>query len=187
MIIQKSLQLFTLRLLQLNLVLEKMNRKYTREDYLKTVKKLQKSVLDVSITTDIIVGFPGETESDFNDTIELMRSVPFDAAYIFKYSPREGTHAFAYADHVPQSIKEERNQVLLSLQNDLSRAKNEDYCGNTMRAIVVQESKKDETEFMAVTWNDKLVVVPRKGLAIGDIIDVTLNELSNNTFKGVIT
>ncbi|MBN1493709.1 MAG: tRNA (N6-isopentenyl adenosine(37)-C2)-methylthiotransferase MiaB [Candidatus Omnitrophica bacterium] len=170
-----------------NVILRKMKRNYTREAYLQIVKTLQKSVLDVSITTDIIVGFPGETDSDFNDTIELMKAVPFDASFIFKYSPRAGTEAHKLPDNVPQAEKERRNQALLEIQNELSAAQNSRYIGRAMKALIVQKSRKNADEFLAVTWNDKLVVVPGKGLALGNVIDVTLDELSNNTFKGTVT
>ncbi len=169
-----------------NAILKKMNRGYTREEYCTIVEKLRKSILDVSITTDIIVGFPDEGTSEFEDTVAIMRAVAFDASFIFKYSPREGTQAFAYPDTVPHDEKERRNLALLALQSELSVSVNERYIGRTMPVLVVQESRKNSDEVLAVTWNDKLVVVPRAGLQHGDVVKVKLLQLSNNTFKGKV-
>jgi tRNA-2-methylthio-N6-dimethylallyladenosine synthase len=169
-----------------NAVLARMNRGYSREEYLEIVAKLRKSVLDVSITTDIIIGFPDETESDFHDTVHVMKTVSFDASFIFKYSPREETKAFSYPDNVPKKEKERRNLSLLALQDELTETVNVRYVGRTMQALVVQESKKRSDELLAVTWNDKLVVVPREGITLGDIVNVQLLQQSNNTFKGKV-
>ncbi|OQX53631.1 MAG: tRNA (N6-isopentenyl adenosine(37)-C2)-methylthiotransferase MiaB [Candidatus Omnitrophica bacterium 4484_213] len=107
-----------------NRILKLMRRGYTREDYLGQIKKLKEILPQCKISTDVIVGFPGEREEDFQETKELMEEVKFDNAYIFKYSPRPGTAAARLRDDVPLEIKKERNQVLLELQKRIARRKN---------------------------------------------------------------
>ena len=102
-------------------ILEKMNRRYTREHYIKLAKSARKLISGLRLTTDVMVGFPGETDKDFEDTFKLMREVRFDAAYIFKYSPRPYTRAADMEDDVPKEVKKERNQVLLNYQKELHK------------------------------------------------------------------
>ncbi|MCG2712835.1 MAG: tRNA (N6-isopentenyl adenosine(37)-C2)-methylthiotransferase MiaB [Candidatus Omnitrophica bacterium] len=109
-------------------ILKLMNRGYTREHYIKLVKKAKEIIPGLRLTTDVLVGFPGETEADFQDTFDLMKEVEFSAAYIFKYSPRPRTKAAGLADDVPQPVKKERNQKLLEFQKSLHKKKSMYIC-----------------------------------------------------------
>lgn len=123
-------------------ILEKMRRRYTRQEYLELVEKIRSKVEDVSITTDIIVGFPGETEEDFMETVSLVKEVQFERVNIAMYSPREGTLAWKlYDDDVSKEEKVRRFQYLLELQKGINRKLNERYRGKTVRIIVEARAK----------------------------------------------
>ncbi len=126
-----------------NTVLEKMYRTYSREEYLKIVKGLKKAMPEISITTDLIVGFPGESEKDFEDTLTLMDEVQFDTSFSFCYSPRPHTTAARYfEDHVDPNLKEERLKILQEKQKKITFAKNEECVGNYYEVLVEGESKR---------------------------------------------
>ena len=167
-------------------ILRMMNRGYTREQYLNLVRRMQARVPDCSITTDIIVGFPTETDKDFEETRDIMQAVPFDHAFIFKYSPREGTRADQYADDIPPEAKDRRNQELLALQGVLTKQQNEKLVGKQMRALIIQESRKNADELMAMTGNDKRVVFPKGTHQLGELVCVVLESFSANTFRGKV-
>jgi len=124
-----------------------MRRGYTAEAYLKKIELLRSYIPDISLCTDIIVGFPGETEEDFKATARLMREVRYDNAYIFKYSPRPGTDAAAREDDVPQAVKEARNQALLALQEELSLARHRGLEGRQLEILVEERGKKSAQWF----------------------------------------
>ena len=122
-----------------------MNRGYTREQYFEKIALLRKYIPDCAITTDLIVGFPGETEADFADTLDLVDKVSFDAAFMFLYSPRPGTPAAKMPEQVPQEIKKERFARLLELQNKHSLKHNEALLGKSVEVLVEGPSKTDKT------------------------------------------
>ena len=124
-------------------VLKLMHRGYTRERFLGIIEKLRRAKPDIGITTDIIVGFPGETEEDFEETLSLAREVEFDNAYIFKYSQRRDTPAAEMPDQVPQKIREERNQRLLELVNEIAARKYDKFIGRQVQILVEGPSKKN--------------------------------------------
>ena len=126
-----------------NRMLAAMNRKYTREKYLETVRKLKNAVPNVSITSDIIVGFPGETEEDFEDTLELMREVRYDMVFSFIYSPREGTPAAKMDGQIPRSVSSERMGRLLSLQDEICLERNSRFIGKEIDVLCEGVSKND--------------------------------------------
>ena len=130
-----------------NRILRAMRRGYTAEAYLKKIELLRSYIPDISLCTDIIVGFPGETEEDFKATARLMREVRYDNAYIFKYSPRPGTDAAAREDDVPQAVKEARNQALLALQEELSLARHRGLEGRQLEILVEERGKKSAQWF----------------------------------------
>lgn len=126
-----------------NEILRRMNRHYTREDYLALVERLRKAVPGIAVTTDIIVGFPGETEKDFEDTLELCRQVEYDSAFTFLYSVRTGTPAASYDDQIPEAVKHERFNRLVELINSTSAKKNAEYVGKTCMVLVDGKSKRE--------------------------------------------
>jgi len=138
-------------------VLKAMNRHYDKAHYLNIVQKLRAAMPNIALTTDIIVGFPGETESDFAETLDILRSVRFDMLYSFIYSPRSGTPAAAREDQVPDLVKSERMQKLLALQNQISLEKNQETIGKSVRVLAEGRSKNDPETFTGRAESNKLV------------------------------
>lgn len=138
-------------------ILNKMNRKYSRDEYLEKIEYIRKSMPDCSITTDIIVGFPGETDNDFKDTLDLVENVNFDSAFTFIYSPREKTSAFSLVDMVSADVKKERFQKLIDSQNKISLNINEKSIGKTYEVLVESVSKKDCRILKARNRENKIV------------------------------
>lgn len=126
-------------------VLRRMNRKYTSADYMRIIEKLKAAVPDVSITSDIIVGFPGERDCDFEDTLRLISEVEYDMIFSFIYSPRTGTPAATMADQIPKEVSDERYARLLDLQNKLSLERNRRFIGREMTVLADEISRTDET------------------------------------------
>ena len=139
-------------------ILKCMNRKYSKDDYLRKVELLRKIVPGCSLSTDIIVGYPGETDEDFRQTVEIIRRVRYDTAYIFKYSSRPLTKAAGLEDDVPQSVKKERNQELLNLQKEIVRRNNEKYLNKELGVLVESVSDKDEKFLVGRSRTGKTVV-----------------------------
>ena len=120
-----------------------MNRKYTAEAYLEKVEKLRRAVPDVSVTSDIIVGFPGETEEDFEATLSLMRRAEYDMVFSFIYSPRDGTPAARMENQVPREVSSERMERLLALGAEIADRRNARFVGRTLRVLAEDVSKTD--------------------------------------------
>ncbi len=140
-----------------NDVLRRMNRGYTRERYLETALLYRKRVPDGTVSTDIIVGFPGETEKDFQDTLDLMEQVRFDAAFTFIYSPRPGTAAASFSDPVPEEVVSDRFSRLLALQNAHSLASNQSVVGHSEKILIEGVSHTNETVFTGRTSSNRLI------------------------------
>ena len=138
-------------------VLKSMNRHYTKQEFTDLAKKIQDTIPDVSLTTDIIVGFPGETDEDFEDTLDVLNKVRFDFAYMFIYSKRPGTPASSFIDQIPEDIKKERFNRLLNLQNKISKEKNDRFCGLELEVLVEGASKNNENVFAGRTRTNKIV------------------------------
>jgi tRNA-2-methylthio-N6-dimethylallyladenosine synthase len=138
-------------------LLGKMNRKYTKEQYLELINKIKSEIKGVAITTDIIVGFPGETEEDFKETLDVVSRVEYDSAFTFIYSVREGTPAAKYEDQVPDDIKHDRFNRLLDLVNTIGEKKSREYLGKTVEVLVEGYSKTDESKLTGRTRSGKLV------------------------------
>ena len=139
-------------------VLGMMKRKYTSAYYRRLVETARDIVPDITIASDFIVGFPGETEDDFEETVNLMRDVRFQNCFIFKYSPRTGTAATDLNDDVPQKTKKERNQTLLELQSSISTEDNKEMIGKTVEVLVEGVSKTDENKLTGRTRQNQIVV-----------------------------
>ena len=138
-------------------ILAAMNRRYDREKYMSLVTKLRALMPDITITSDIIVGFPGETEQDFEDTLDIIRRARFDMIFSFIYSRRKGTPAAEMEDQIPREVQNERFQRLLDVQNEIALEKNEALVGKVLRVLSEGESKNDSGVFVARTEGNKIV------------------------------
>jgi tRNA-2-methylthio-N6-dimethylallyladenosine synthase len=165
-------------------VLKLMHRGYTREKFLGIVKKLRAAKPGIGITTDIIVGFPGETEKDFEETLSLAREVEFDNAYIFKYSPRRDTPAAEMPDQVPQKIREERNQRLLETINGIGARKYENFIGRQTQILVEGPSKKNAARMSGRTRCNKIVLFDGTERHRGQIMDLKITRAGSFTLYG---
>lgn len=169
-----------------NEILKKMNRKYTREDFLELVRKIREAMPNATLTTDIIVGFPNETDEQFEETMTLVEEVGFESAYTFIYSPREGTPAAKMKDTVPENVKKERLQRLNALVNKQSAESMKKYQGQTVKVLVEGESKKDPDVLAGYTEKNKLVNFKGPRSAIGKIVDVKIIEAKTWSLDGVM-
>lgn len=167
-------------------VLRRMNRKYTREKYLEVVERLRKAVPDIAISTDIIVGFPGETEEDFEETLSLVRSVKYDSAFTFLYSVRQGTPAAEYEDQIPEEVKHQRFDRLVDAVNSDSAEKNAAYKGRIERVLVEGVSKKNENTLTGRTEGFKLVDFEGGRELIGQMVNVEITEGKTFSLTGKI-
>ena len=138
-------------------ILKRMNRHYDRTSYLQIVDKLRKAAPDITISTDIIVGFPGETEEDFEETLDIVKRVEYDSAFTFIYSPREGTPAARFEDRIPDDVCHERFDRLVDALNGISLRKNQEYKGKVYEVIAEGVSRSDETTISGRTDGFKLV------------------------------
>jgi tRNA-2-methylthio-N6-dimethylallyladenosine synthase len=157
-------------------ILKRMSRKYTREMYLELVGKIKQAIPDVMLTSDIIVGFPGETDEQFEDTMTLVKEVGFDSAYTFLYSPREGTPAAEMEDNVPLEVKKARLQRLNALLSANAREKNEQLCGQIVEVLVEGESKNNANILSGRTRTNKLVHLEGPKEWIGQFILAKVTE-----------
>lgn len=167
-------------------VLRRMNRKYTREKYLEVVERLRKAVPDIAISTDIIVGFPGETEEDFEETLSLVRSVKYDSAFTFLYSVRQGTPAAEYEDQIPEEVKHQRFDRLVDAVNADSAEKNAAYKGRIERVLVEGVSKKNENTLTGRTEGFKFVDFEGGRELIGQMVNVEITEGKTFSLTGKI-
>jgi tRNA-2-methylthio-N6-dimethylallyladenosine synthase len=165
-------------------VLKKMNRGYTSEDYLRLTDRIKARIPDVSITTDMIVGFPTETEEDFRKTLEVVGKVEFDSAFMFRYSVREGTKAALLDDDVPEEKKLSRLHVLIDLQKEISRKKNQRLVGKTFDVLVDDRSRRISSKWKGKTKSNKTVVLKGDVDILGEIVPVTINEADGFTLFG---
>lgn len=166
-------------------ILKKMNRNYTREDYLALVDKIKTAMPDISITTDIIVGFPGETEEDFEDTLSLVKEVGYSSAFTFQYSKRTGTPAATFEDQVPEEVMTERFNRLLETVKESSGC-NDDLAGKTMDVLVEGKNEKLEGYLSGRLSNNMLVHFKGDEDLIGKIIDVHIDESKGFYYFGTI-
>ena len=165
-------------------ILKLMGRKYTKEEYLTLFKKMKEKIPNVAITTDIIVGFPGETEEDFLDTLEVVNECKFDGAYTFIFSPREGTPASKMKDDTPLEEKEERLQRLNKIINEYSKEANEKYVDKVVPVLILGVSEKDQNKVYGYTDTMKLVNVDASKETIGKIIDVKITDAKSFSLDG---
>ncbi len=170
-----------------NSVLKDMNRKYTREWYLDRIAAIRRIIPDCGISTDVFVGFHNESEEDYRQTLELMREVGFDLAYMFKYSERPGTKASqSLPDNVDEATKGRRLQELIELQTGWSLESNRRDIGKTFEVLVEGVSKKSADEMFGRTSQNKVAVFPAQGIAIGSFVQVRIKDCTSATLIGEI-
>ena len=160
-----------------NSVLKRMNRTYTREKYLDIVNKLRLAVPDIALSSDIIVGFPSESEADFEDTMDILKTVRFDMVYAFLYSAREGTRAAGFKDKIPREVMDRRMAELLAVQNEISLEKNLPY-ENTVQRVLVDslETREGSIVYNGRTLFNKLVNFKGEDINPGDFVNVKIEK-----------
>ena len=165
-------------------LLKKMNRHYTKEDYLRIIEKAKAEIPDIAFSTDLMIGFPGETEEDLLDTIDVVEKVKYDNACTFIYSKREGTPAAKMEDQIPEDVKHERFNRVLSKVNEILVDLNASYVGKTVEVLIEGKSKTDESKFTGRTRQNKLVnftVKNPEANLLGTLMNVKITE--SNTFS----
>ena len=169
-----------------NAILQSMNRRYTAERYLELVRKLRAAMPDIGLSTDIIVGFPGETDADFEATMELNRLVRFDSAYTFLYSKRQGTKAAAMENQVPEETMKERIYRLIAQQEAITQEKLRSMIGHELEVLVEGTSTRDENAYMGRTDAGITVNIEAQGLHPGDFALVSIASAGMNTLRGTV-
>lgn len=165
--------------------LRRMNRRYTKEDYISLVDKIRAAVPDIAITTDIIVGFPGETEEDFEETLDLVRRVRYDSAFTFLYSIRTGTPAAEYEEQIPDDIKHERFERLVDAVNEITAEKNALYQDKVVRVLVEGESARGEKgTYSGRTDTFKLVNFDSEKDLTGQMVDIRITDAKTFSLFG---
>ena len=165
-------------------ILKLMHRGYTREKFLGIIQKLRAAKPNIGIYTDIIVGFPGETEEDFEQTLSLCREVQFDNAYIFKYSERRDTPAATMPDQLPQAVREERNERLLNLVNEIAAKKYNTFIGRQVQILVEGPSKKNVARYTGRTRCNRIVLFDGSARHQGQLMDVKIERTGSFTLYG---
>jgi len=169
-----------------NAILKKMNRKYTKENYLELVNKIYEKVPNISLTTDIIVGFPGESENDFQETLDLVKKAKFEGAYTFIYSPRKGTPAAAYDNDVEPEVAKQRLYTLNDLVNEGYLRGNKRFEGKKVKVLVEGYSKTKNNVLSGYTENNKLVNFKGPESIIGEIVEVVIEKAKTWSLDGQI-
>jgi tRNA-2-methylthio-N6-dimethylallyladenosine synthase len=169
-----------------NSVLKRMHRGYTAEDYLAKVERLRTLVADVAISTDMIVGFPGETDGDFDSTRRLVEAVEFDSMYLFKYSPRPGTRAATFGDQVPEEVKTERFNALLEVQEAIQLRRNRARIGRCEEVLVEGPSKKGSVQLTGRTRQNRPVNFVGHPSLTGSLVTVHIEKGSLHSLEGKV-
>jgi len=167
-----------------NRLLKLMHRGYTRERYLEIIQQLRTSKPGIGVSTDIIVGFPGETEEDFAETLSLVEAVGFDMAYVFKYSPRRDTPAAALPDQLPDAVIEERHRRLLDVVNAVGIAKFHALVGRTVQILVEGPSRRNAARYEGRTRCNKIVIFDGNERHRGQLLDVRIERVGTFTLYG---
>ncbi len=167
-------------------ILNLMNRNYDCNHYVNLVNKIRSIIPAVSISTDIISGFPTETVEDHKRTLEIMEQIQFDGSFMFKYSPRENTSAFKMKDDVSDEIKTQRVNEIVALQNKISLVKNSKYIGSVVEVLVEGVSKKSPLDWQGRTDGNKMVIFPKGNFGIGDYIQIKIHRANSATLFGKI-
>ncbi len=167
-------------------ILEDMNRRYTKEQYLALLDKVKENIPGISLSTDIIVGFPGETEEDFAETLDVIKQARFDMAYTFLYSKRTGTPAAKNPDQIPEEVKKERFERLLELQNTVSREINDELLGKEVEVLVEGLSKSSKTTYTGRTRENKIVNFKGSSELVGKLVKVKIDTVQTWSLLGKV-
>ena len=170
-----------------NRILERMNRGYTVERYLELIDELRAAVPDVTLSTDVIVGFPGETDADFERTVAVVAQVAYDNVFVFRYSRRPGTPAATMPDQVPDEIKADRNARLLAVTGRLAAARSARLLGRTVDVLVDGRSRKDAEVLAGRTRCNRVVNFDGQGqVAVGDVVPLTVTEVLPHSLRATL-
>ena len=167
-------------------ILKRMNRTYTQAQFLALSDQIRNILPGCGISTDIIAGFPGETEEEFGETLAVMEKVKFDSAFTFKYSSRPGTKAAEYSDQIPEKVKKDRLAKLVDLQYKHTLFRNRKEIGKKVKVLVEKESKKSSNEWAGRTDNNKWVIFPKESAEIRDLVDVKIVDAQGVSLFGEI-
>ena len=165
-------------------ILKRMNRTYKRDHFIQLAHRIRDMLPGVGITTDIIVGFPGETDEEFNETLSLMKEVKFDSAFNFKYSPRRGTKASEYDDQIPEDVKQDRLTKVINLQKRHTLERNLEMVGSTQTVLIEKESKKSSKQWAGRTDSNKWVIFDKEDAQILESVQVIINEAKGVSLHG---
>jgi len=167
-----------------NRILQSMNRRYTREKYLERVQAIRAKVPDISLTTDLIVGYPSETEEEFEDTCSLVKEVGYDSAFTFIYSPRVGTRAADMEEQIPEDVSSRRIQKLIAIQKESTHERYAKYVGQIHHVLVDEASKRDATQMAGKNEYNITVNFPGTSDLIGNIVKVKIMSAGESTLRG---
>ena len=167
-------------------ILAQMKRKHTALEYKATIRKLREVRPDMCFSSDFIIGFPGETDKDFEDTMNLIADVGFDLSYSFIYSPRPGTPAASLPDDVPDDVKKERLKILQTRINQQTLTISENMMDTEQRVLVTRASRKDENEVSGRTENNRVVNFKADKSLIGQFANVKITEVRPNSLRGIL-
>lgn len=166
-------------------ILTAMRRKYTRDSFLALISDITRAIPDMTYTTDVMVGFPGETEDDFNETLSVINEVKFIEAFMYYFNPREGTKAVEMSHQVPIAIRMERLNRLIENQRALTKEHKLKRCNDTVELLVEGKAKKNKEHYLGRSEHNEMIVFePKKPLQNGEVVTVALSGLVGNTYKG---
>jgi tRNA-2-methylthio-N6-dimethylallyladenosine synthase len=168
-------------------ILKLMNRGYTYEDYIEKVRKLRESIPQIAITTDLIAGFPSETDNDHSMTIKALRNIEFDGIFAFKYSPRAGTKAAGMENHLPETIKAQRLDEILKLQDEITLKCNKRLEGSVQEVLVEGASKTDNGKITGRTRTNKIVNFEGDEPFTGRLVNVEIRTAMRHSLEGMLT
>jgi tRNA-2-methylthio-N6-dimethylallyladenosine synthase len=165
-------------------ILEKMRREYTRHEYIDKITAIKRARRDIAITGDMIVGYPGETESDFQETLSLVNEVEYDGLYTFKYSPRPNTHAGKLKDTVPEEVKTQRLMALVEAQASVQRRRFQRYLDREVTVLVEKAAVRGQGQLMGHTSCNKVVNFVAPESLIGQLVTVKITGVTPNSLLG---
>jgi len=167
-----------------NYILKRMNRTYTRDEYLSLVQKIKKYMPDCTLSTDIIVGFPGETDEHFSHTVDIMKEVKFNSAFMFKYSSRPGTKAENFSDHLDEKVKQSRLEKIIEIQKKITTNMNMELIGTVQDVIVEKESKKSSSCWAGRTMGNTWVIFDKGTHKIKDKVKLLIYDAQGVSLFG---
>jgi len=165
-------------------ILNRMNRTYTKNHFIERAHRIREILPNCGLSTDIIVGFPGETNSEFEETLDVMNEIKFDSAFTFKYSPRLGTKAHEYSDQLSEIDKQERLDKVIKLQKEHTIIRNKELIGNNERVLVEKNSKRSINQWAGRTDSNKWVIFDKENANIKDIVDVLITDAKGISLHG---